>query len=162
MMCWTMTMTIPQRCRALLRHRKPAISTGSSASSRRCSPPCLTSPVPHFQNDKLLAILSRRRLLAGLGSSGGRVVFTRFFDSLTDIVDRCAMLIQACCWAPTPAMAASIWSHALLASCQSSSHVEHRFVRRQIDVLVCTDAAAEGLNLQTADLLVNFDLPRIL
>jgi helicase-like protein len=32
-------------------------------------------------------------------------------------------------------------------------------VRRQIDVLICTDAAAEGLNLQTADALVNFDLP---
>ena len=28
-----------------------------------------------------------------------------------------------------------------------------------MDILVCTDAAAEGLNLQTADLLVNFDLP---
>jgi hypothetical protein len=32
-------------------------------------------------------------------------------------------------------------------------------LRQQIDVLICTDAAAEGLNLQTADLLVNFDLP---
>jgi hypothetical protein len=28
-----------------------------------------------------------------------------------------------------------------------------------IDLLICTDAAAEGLNLQTADLLINFDLP---
>jgi hypothetical protein len=37
--------------------------------------------------------------------------------------------------------------------------IKHRFLRRQIDILVCTDAAAEGLNLQTADLLVNFDLP---
>ena len=37
--------------------------------------------------------------------------------------------------------------------------VKHRFLRRQIDVLICTDAAAEGLNLQTADVLVNFDLP---
>ena len=33
------------------------------------------------------------------------------------------------------------------------------FVRGDIDVLLCTDAAAEGLNLQTADLLINFDLP---
>lgn len=37
--------------------------------------------------------------------------------------------------------------------------IKHRFLRGEIDVLVCTDAAAEGLNLQTANLLVNFDLP---
>ena len=36
--------------------------------------------------------------------------------------------------------------------------VKERFLRGEIDILVCTDAAAEGLNLQTADLLVNFDL----
>lgn len=37
--------------------------------------------------------------------------------------------------------------------------VKRRFVQGHIDVLLCTDAAAEGLNLQTADLLVNYDLP---
>ncbi|MBV5336319.1 SWF/SNF helicase family protein, partial [bacterium] len=37
--------------------------------------------------------------------------------------------------------------------------IKQRFLRGQIDILVCTDAAAEGLNLQTADFLVNFDLP---
>ncbi|MDZ7810513.1 MAG: helicase-related protein [Arhodomonas sp.] len=37
--------------------------------------------------------------------------------------------------------------------------VRQRFVRGEIDILLCTDAAAEGLNLQSADLLVNFDLP---
>jgi hypothetical protein len=33
------------------------------------------------------------------------------------------------------------------------------FVDDEIDLLVCTDAAAEGLNLQTADLLIQYDLP---
>lgn len=37
--------------------------------------------------------------------------------------------------------------------------VKHRFVQGGIDILICTDAAAEGLNLQSADLLINFDLP---
>jgi len=37
--------------------------------------------------------------------------------------------------------------------------IRHRFLRGEIDVLVCTDAAAEGLNLQTADLVINYDLP---
>src|SRR5690606_892331 len=41
----------------------------------------------------------------------------------------------------------------------SREEVKRRFVRGDIDLLLCTDAAAEGLNLQTADLLVNFDLP---
>src|SRR5690606_21326610 len=36
--------------------------------------------------------------------------------------------------------------------------VKALFLQGELDVLVCTDAAAEGLNLQTADLLVNFDL----
>ncbi len=34
-----------------------------------------------------------------------------------------------------------------------------RFLHGEVDVLVCTDAAAEGLNLQTANLIINFDLP---
>jgi hypothetical protein len=37
--------------------------------------------------------------------------------------------------------------------------VKHRFLRGEINILVCTDATAEGLNLQSADLLVNYDLP---
>ena len=36
------------------------------------------------------------------------------------------------------------------------SAFECRALTGEIDVLVCTDAAAEGLNLQTADLLANF------
>lgn len=37
--------------------------------------------------------------------------------------------------------------------------VRRKFVDGSIDILLCTDAAAEGLNLQSADLLINFDLP---
>ena len=39
------------------------------------------------------------------------------------------------------------------------TEVKKAFLAGNIDILICTDAAAEGLNLQTADLLVNFDLP---
>jgi hypothetical protein len=41
----------------------------------------------------------------------------------------------------------------------SREEVKKQFLQENIDVLLCTDAAAEGLNLQTADLLINFDLP---
>ena len=42
----------------------------------------------------------------------------------------------------------------------STTHEEIKrlFLEGEIDLLLCTDAAAEGLNLQTADLLINFDL----
>ena len=89
------------------------------------------------------------------------VVFTRFYDTLQDIVAR---LRQA-----DPQMLVGVYS-GQGAGCFGAGpdpdrltnldreEVKERFLRGEIDVLVCTDAAAEGLNLQTADLLINFDL----
>lgn len=37
--------------------------------------------------------------------------------------------------------------------------IKQYFLNGHIDILLCSDAAAEGLNLQSADLLINFDLP---
>jgi hypothetical protein len=37
--------------------------------------------------------------------------------------------------------------------------IKQYFLSGHIDILLCSDAAAEGLNLQSADLLINFDLP---
>lgn len=87
------------------------------------------------------------------------VVFTRFYDTLQDIVAR---LRQA-----DPGMRLGTYSGQGGEYFDASTgrmvavdreEVKERFLRGEIDVLVCTDAAAEGLNLQTADLLVNFDL----
>lgn len=87
-------------------------------------------------------------------------MFTRFCDTLTDIVRR---LRQA-----DPKMLIGTYSG------QGGQYVsprtgkltgvdrdaiKERFLAGDIDVLVCTDAAAEGLNLQTTDLLIDFDLP---
>jgi len=107
---------------------------------------------------RLLEYLDKRRM------AGGRiqqtVVFTRFFDTLTDIVRR---LRQA-----DPHMLVGTYSGQGGSYLNSKTarmtgvdreEIKHRFLRGELDVLVCTDAAAEGLNLQTADLLVNFDLP---
>jgi len=87
------------------------------------------------------------------------VIFTRFYDTLADI---------------------SAWLRSrrpgILLGCYSGKRCEYydselaqmitvdreeikeRFLRGEIDVLVCTDAAAEGVNLQVADLLINFDM----
>ena len=40
----------------------------------------------------------------------------------------------------------------------SREEIKNLFLSGEIDVLLCTDAAAEGLNLQTANLLINFDM----
>jgi hypothetical protein len=41
----------------------------------------------------------------------------------------------------------------------SKEEIKRRLRDRQVRLLVCTDAAAEGLNLQFAGVLVNYDLP---
>ncbi|MCL6517714.1 helicase-related protein [Alicyclobacillus sp.] len=84
------------------------------------------------------------------------VIFTRFYDTLEHIVQT---LLER-----TPGIRLGTYS-GRGAACYNPEYVEldreevkERFLRGEIDVLVCTDAAAEGLNLQTADLLINFDL----
>lgn len=88
------------------------------------------------------------------------VVFTRFFDTLTDIVGRLRTV--------SPRMLLGTYSGQggqylhpgpLKLVGVEREIIKQKFLRGEIDVLICTDAAAEGLNLQTADLLVNFDLP---
>ncbi|MFN8579275.1 MAG: helicase-related protein [Candidatus Sericytochromatia bacterium] len=41
----------------------------------------------------------------------------------------------------------------------SKDEIKKRFKEQKIQILLCTDAAAEGLNLQTAGLLYNYDMP---
>ena len=88
------------------------------------------------------------------------VVFTQFWDTLEDLVRR---LRQA-----DPKLLLGTYSGRggqyvdpetgkLVGT--ERDEIKQRFLRGQIDILVCTDAAAEGLNLQTAGFLVNFDLP---
>ena len=87
------------------------------------------------------------------------VIFTRFFDTLTDIVKR---LRQA-----KPGVLIGTYSGRggqIYDSIQGKmlnvkrDEVKERFLRGELELLICTDAAAEGLNLQTADLLINYDL----
>ena len=54
----------------------------------------------------------------------------------------------------------AIWFDPSLHRDRNATHeeIKAKFLAGEIDMLLCTDAAAEGLNLQTADLLINFDL----
>ncbi len=41
----------------------------------------------------------------------------------------------------------------------TKEEVKNRFLRGEVRILVCTEAASEGLNLQTCGVLINYDMP---
>lgn len=106
----------------------------------------------------LLEILEKRRTPDGRMEQ--TVVFTRFYDTLSDIVahlrkvDR-SILIGT--YSGKGGQYVDPDTQQIVTVHRET--IKHRFIKGSIDLLICTDAAAEGLNLQTADLLINFDLP---
>jgi len=107
----------------------------------------------------LLSVLQERRI-TGTGRIRQVVIFTRFYDTLTNIVGRLRridsqMLIGTYSGRGGQYVDSKNWQLSGI----NREEIKHKFLRGEIDVLICTDAAAEGLNLQTADLLINFDLP---
>ncbi|MGQ9824900.1 MAG: helicase-related protein [Desulfotomaculales bacterium] len=113
---------------------------------------------PSSKMKELFKVLDRRRDVQ-TGRIRQTVVFTRFYDTLKDIVARLRqkdpqMLIGT--YSGQGGEYFDPGSGRMIGT--DREEVKERFLRGEIDVLVCTDAAAEGLNLQTADLLVNFDL----
>ena len=106
----------------------------------------------------LLGELDRRKLPDGRLRQ--TVLFTRFYDTLSSIRDALRML--------APSLRVGVYAGGGRAfrydpdrgrdSSASHEEIKARFLAGEIDLLLCTDAAAEGLNLQTADLLINFDL----
>jgi len=108
---------------------------------------------------ELLKIL-QHRLIPGGERIRQTVVFTRFFDTLTDIVTRLRRANPRILIGTYSGSGGQYVNPATLSLAGTERDtIKHKFLRGEIDVLVCTDAAAEGLNLQTADFLVNFDLP---
>jgi superfamily II DNA or RNA helicase len=106
----------------------------------------------------LLQVINRRRMAAGRVQQV--VVFTRFADTLDNIVRRLrdistSLLIGT--YSGEGGRFVDPTTHEWISV--ERDQVKHRFMRGEIDILVCTDAAAEGLNLQSADLLINYDLP---
>lgn len=88
------------------------------------------------------------------------VVFTRFKDTLDHLVEQVrARMPSARIGTFSGAGGARVDPESGDMLKASRTRITQAFVEGEIDVLLCTDAAAEGLNLQTADLLVNFDLP---
>lgn len=119
------------------------------------------TPLAQKQSPKVRTLLN---LMQGRQLPNGQVrqmvVFTRFYDTLGDIqtwIERSAPSVRIGVYSGP--RCAYMDADSLVWKGSNREEVKRRFVGGDIDVLLCTDAAAEGLNLQTADLLVNFDLP---
>lgn len=113
---------------------------------------------PSSKMQVLFGELDRRRDPA-TGRIRQMVVFTRFYDTLTDIVAWLRRRNPTILVGTYSGRGAEYFDPARNQMVSAErEEVRERFLRGEIDVLVCTDAAAEGLNLQTADFLVNFDL----
>jgi hypothetical protein len=88
------------------------------------------------------------------------VIFTRFKDTLDHLVDELRSRMPSALVGTFSGAGGSRYDPAAGRMISTTRlAITQSFVRGDIDVLLCTDAAAEGLNLQTADLLINFDLP---
>ena len=108
---------------------------------------------------ELLNRLEQRRIVGSSNRMKQTVIFTRFFDSLQSIREYLS--------ARAPGLHIGVYSgketqwYDAEARCYrrvTREEIKNLFLTGKIDVLLCTDAAAEGLNLQTADMLINFDM----
>nr|WP_256481224.1 helicase-related protein [Paracoccus sp. 08] len=107
--------------------------------------------------DRLLAELNARRQGSRIRQT---VVFTRFKDTLDHLVEELRSRMPSALVGTFSGAGGSRYDPAAGKMVTTTRlEITQSFVRGDIDVLLCTDAAAEGLNLQTADLLINFDLP---
>jgi superfamily II DNA or RNA helicase len=88
------------------------------------------------------------------------VIFTRFYDTLTDIVSRLKRADPQLLVGTYSGKGGQYTDPRQWKLVNTDREIiKQMFLKEKIDILVCTDAAAEGLNLQTADTLINFDLP---
>jgi hypothetical protein len=114
---------------------------------------------PSSKLTELLRTLEQRRL-RGTGRFSQTVIFTRFYDTLCDVVNRLQRVAPGLLIGTYSGRGGQYWDgRAGRMVGVERDEIKHRFLRGEIDILVCTDAAAEGLNLQSSDLLINFDLP---
>lgn len=106
----------------------------------------------------LLVELNRRK--QANGRLRQTVLFTRFYDTLTSIRKYLSMLDSSLRVGIYAGGNRAIWYDTQRCKDCATTHedIKAKFLSGEVDLLLCTDAAAEGLNLQTADLLINFDL----
>src|SRR5690625_2194976 len=103
--------------------------------------------------EELSRLLQSDSLLASSGSGHRRklIIFTEHRDTLNYLVERISVLLGR------PEAVVTI--HGQMGR-QDRRKAEHEFLNNpDVEILIATDAAGEGINLQRAHLMVNYDLP---
>ena len=144
---------------ALLKHRTPEDLQWECLQLRGLLRTMDDLSGPASKTTALLHALQQRRI-RDTGRFQQTVIFTRFYDTLCDLVSRLQRAAPDTLLGTYSGQGGQYWDEAARRMVRvERDEIKHRFLRGEIDILICTDAAAEGLNLQSADLLVNFDLP---
>jgi stalled ribosome alternative rescue factor ArfA len=85
------------------------------------------------------------------------LVFTEYTDTMTYLREQLAPAygntLGCYCGAGGQVLDGGVWVGV------SKADIAERLTNGELKVLICTDAASEGLNLQTAGALINYDLP---
>lgn len=144
--------------KTLLKNRKPADLQWEKEQLHSLLTGLADINGPSSKMLELFSALDKRRLRQS-GRFEQTVIFTRFYDTLIDIVGRIRQINPQILIGTFSGKGGELYDSCLgQMRSVSRDEVKECFLRGEIDILVCTDAAAEGLNLQTADLLINYDL----
>lgn len=101
-----------------------------------------------------------RRVVQKLRGEGRKVlVFSKFTDTVDVIRDFLSQWLGADRVGTYTGRGGEIWDSRLRAWRVCEKEVVSRALEKQVDVLVCSEAASEGLNLQAASAVVNVDMP---
>jgi superfamily II DNA or RNA helicase len=101
-----------------------------------------------------------RRVVRELRGEGRKVlVFSKFTDTVDVVRDFLSQWLGAERIGTYTGRGGEIWDSKLKAWHACEKEVVREALDKQVDVLVCSDAASEGLNLQAASAVVNVDMP---
>ena len=106
-------------------------------------------------DSKALKLIDTLQDLAGAGYRQA-LVFTQFTDTLDYLRDLLAPKVRVICFS---GRGGEVRERDGSWRTISREDVKRRFRSDEADVLLCTDAAAEGLNFQFCGALVNYDMP---
>jgi len=101
-----------------------------------------------------------RRVVQELRGEGRKVlVFSKFTDTVDVVRDFLSRWLGEDRVGTYTGRGGEIWDSRLRNWRVCEKEVVSRALEKQVDVLVCSDAASEGLNLQAASAVVNVDMP---
>jgi SNF2 family DNA or RNA helicase len=101
-----------------------------------------------------------RRVIEKLHNEGRKIlVFSKFTDTVDILRDFISQWLGSSKVGTYTGRGGELWDQARENWCICEKETVSRALENQVEVLVCSDAASEGLNLQAASAVVNVDMP---